>query len=477
MDHYEILGIRPNASNEEIDLAYKGRRSQYHPDRYSDEEARQWATVKMQEVNAAHAALADPIARARVDQQRASASASQGAGNAVPEQAQATTKNDRPVQFPTLGEFLRRHRLSNYEMDKIHFAPSIPSKKLSGALAAYGAGIKPSDVVALVDDTVFGGAKEGILLTNKEIRFKEIFTAPEARAVKHVEYLMIDGRSIYANGVKVMRINVPDKDEVESLLDAVNEYVGKRNEEEKTAQNAVSPDVDSGDIAGLFNKLQHYRILEKIAEGYGMGGYSPRKRHLISFCLRLLNWSFQVQRIRLDGQTQATDDQQNVLSSDAVVFESLIFTLACATQQFVVSLREEQGMEEMASVFLYLIVPYVVIKENLADLDDILGMSEAQATQVMSKSRMVPEVFKRLQKYQEALHFGSVPTEQFMANIRHPVDFLVLDDEIKPLFMQFVRNVLPSMIGASAFESHLHATVSAVENQVENHLLAGGQLR
>ena len=472
MDHYEVLGIRPNASNEEIDLAYKGRRSQYHPDRYSDEEARQWATVKMQEVNAAHAALADPIARARVDQQRASASASQDAGNAVPEQAQATTKNDRPAQFPTLGEFLRRHRLSNYEMDKIHFAPSIPSKKLSGALAAYGAGIKPSDVVALVDDTVFGGAKEGILLTNKEIRFKEIFTAPEVRAVKHVEYLMIDGRSIYANGVKVMRINVPDKDEVESLLGAVNEFVGKRNEEKKTAQNTVSLDVDSGDIAGLFNKLQHYGILDKIAEGYGMGGYSARKKHFISFCLRLLSRSLRIRDVRLDGE-RLSGNLKEVLSSDAVAFESLLFTLACANYQFG---HSEEGAERMAHVLLYLALPYLALKEGLADLDDIGEMSEAEVTQMMSRSKMAPVVFKRLQNYQEALGYGSIPVEQFVANIRKPVDFLVLDDETKSSFTQFVRDVLLAEIVAPVFDVYINETFSAVEHEVENYLLTRSRI-
>lgn len=35
MDPYDILGIRPNAGRDEIELAYKGRRSQYHPDRYA----------------------------------------------------------------------------------------------------------------------------------------------------------------------------------------------------------------------------------------------------------------------------------------------------------------------------------------------------------------------------------------------------------------------------------------------------------
>ena len=69
MNPYEVLGVRPNASQEEIALAFKGRRSQYHPDRYTDPEGARWATQKMQEVNAAHAILGDPQQRASHDRQ------------------------------------------------------------------------------------------------------------------------------------------------------------------------------------------------------------------------------------------------------------------------------------------------------------------------------------------------------------------------------------------------------------------------
>ena len=45
--------------------------------------------------------------------------------------------------------------------------PDIPEKKLSNAMASYGAqgGIRPDDVLVLCDCTLFGSAKEGFLLT------------------------------------------------------------------------------------------------------------------------------------------------------------------------------------------------------------------------------------------------------------------------------------------------------------------------
>lgn len=69
MDPYDILGIRPHAGREEIELAYKGRRSQYYPDRYgqSDVQTQAWATEGMQAVNHAYVILGAPDERARFD--------------------------------------------------------------------------------------------------------------------------------------------------------------------------------------------------------------------------------------------------------------------------------------------------------------------------------------------------------------------------------------------------------------------------
>lgn len=56
---YDILGVRPNASIKEVELAYRARRAQYHPDKYAteDRETIAWATRMMQQVNEAYATL------------------------------------------------------------------------------------------------------------------------------------------------------------------------------------------------------------------------------------------------------------------------------------------------------------------------------------------------------------------------------------------------------------------------------------
>ena len=56
-DPYKVLGISPNASDEEIKQAYRKLAKQYHPDRNPGDAA---AAKKMQEINAAYEQIKNP---------------------------------------------------------------------------------------------------------------------------------------------------------------------------------------------------------------------------------------------------------------------------------------------------------------------------------------------------------------------------------------------------------------------------------
>ena len=57
MNPYEVLGVKPGASQDEIKSAYRKLVKQYHPDQYVDNPLKDLAEEKLAEVNRAYEML------------------------------------------------------------------------------------------------------------------------------------------------------------------------------------------------------------------------------------------------------------------------------------------------------------------------------------------------------------------------------------------------------------------------------------
>jgi hypothetical protein len=220
-DHYETLGVRPGAGQRELELAFKGRRSQYHPDRYegTDAQTLAWATARMQQINEAFAVLSDPARRRAYDESRSARSRG----------APSTDAQSQPHAWPqrprfTLGEFLQLTTLMQGERDRVHIGARIPASKLAAACRSYGAALAGEEVVALVDATFFQGAERGALLTDSKIAIRTardscVFNLTDIPAVA------TEGAWLHLAHKGAFRLDFTAESELREVFHALDEYL------------------------------------------------------------------------------------------------------------------------------------------------------------------------------------------------------------------------------------------------------------
>ena len=97
---YEVLGISPNATDEEVKAAYRQMARKYHPDNYTDNPLSDLAQEKMQEINEAY----DTIAR----QRKAQGGGNQNAGYRAP--------NGTGGRYSDIRRMIEQNRLVDAEM-------------------------------------------------------------------------------------------------------------------------------------------------------------------------------------------------------------------------------------------------------------------------------------------------------------------------------------------------------------------------
>ena len=111
-DPYQVLGVSPSATDEQIKSAYRELARKYHPDNYVNNPLADFAQEKMKEINEAY----DQIQRQRKQQQQSysgQASANRGYSNAG--YSRQSYSGQGRSQFADIRQLLNSNRLSEAE--------------------------------------------------------------------------------------------------------------------------------------------------------------------------------------------------------------------------------------------------------------------------------------------------------------------------------------------------------------------------
>lgn len=121
---------------------------------------------------------------------------------------------------------------------RVHVAPNIPKKLLSNALAAYDLTLDPSDVVVLIDDTMFGSGKDGCLIGHDCLAIRETFSDAVSYAYSEVQSLEIQGSKLFLNKRQAIAFNMPDKADLNQCFSLVLEWMRSQSGDQPSAKRA-----------------------------------------------------------------------------------------------------------------------------------------------------------------------------------------------------------------------------------------------
>lgn len=111
--------------------------------------------------------------------------------------------------------------------DRILFAPDIPAKKLNNALNDYAQAAQGEQVLALIDNSFFGSAKDGVLLTTKHIYSNEWSSTTFSMELSTIESVRFveasSAKEIHLNEINFASIHMANAESVKVFAQMLDE--------------------------------------------------------------------------------------------------------------------------------------------------------------------------------------------------------------------------------------------------------------
>ena len=136
----------------------------------------------------------------------------------------------------------------NINNERIFLAPHIPVEKLDNALESYAPEVKADDVILLVDDTVWGGAKEGMIVTQNKLFSKTLMASPVTAELSPRIKIQNTSKAILIDGEEFCTLYMLDRGSLKKLVVAIREMckmceISSQNADncnQNTAENVVN---------------------------------------------------------------------------------------------------------------------------------------------------------------------------------------------------------------------------------------------
>jgi hypothetical protein len=97
---------------------------------------------------------------------------------------------------------------SKFGATKVFFAPGIPPKKLQNAIKTYASSVPEKEVLVLIDTSLFGSAKDGLLINEDALYVHGILQKPRKIAIKDIQTITLEESD--APELETMDVHVND---------------------------------------------------------------------------------------------------------------------------------------------------------------------------------------------------------------------------------------------------------------------------
>jgi hypothetical protein len=154
--------------------------------------------------------------------------------------------------------------------DHFFFAPNLPPKKVKNALDSYASAAKNEEILMVIDDTVFGSAKAGALLTDKTLYAHGTMASPESIELSEIRSagLSEDLQKLHLNGAEFLSLVLPGKEAMHLLAEMLGEIptlsaqAGRASvtRRDKAREQGRPPAKDSALIVNEFERSVHSHL-------------------------------------------------------------------------------------------------------------------------------------------------------------------------------------------------------------------------